>query len=156
MPTSAIFTKLNLKDQQEIFVLDAPASFEPEISKLTGITVRRKVTASSAVGFAVAFVTTPQELDAAAKLLAPAADGDAVIWLAYPKATSKKYRSSLTRESGSEIFAKAGFESVRMIAIDEDWTAKRLRRAEYIKTMTRDVAWAASKQGKAKAARSKR
>jgi hypothetical protein len=156
MPTSAVFTKLNLKDQKEIFVLDAPASFEPEIAKLIDVTIRRKVTPSSAVGFAVAFVTTQQELDAAAKLLAPAAEGDAVIWLAYPKATSKKYRSSITRESGSESFAKAGFESVRMIAIDEDWTAKRLRRADYIKTMRRDVAWAASTQGKEKAARSKR
>jgi len=86
----------------------------------------------------------------------PAADGDAVIWLAYPKSTSKKYTSTLTRESGADVFAKAGFESVRMIAIDEDWTAKRLRRAQYIKTMTRSEEWAVSKTGKEKASRARR
>jgi hypothetical protein len=153
MAPSAVFAKLNLKDQSEIFVLNAPASFEPEIRALDDVTVRRKVTPSSHVTFAIAFVTTQSELDAAAKVLAPAAHGDAVIWLAYPKATSKKYTSSLTRESNADAFARAGFESVRMVAIDEDWTAKRLRRADYIKTMTRSEEWAASKVGKAKAAR---
>jgi hypothetical protein len=156
MATSAVFAKLNLKDQDEIFVLNAPASFEPEIRKLDGVTVRRTIAASSKVGFAVAFVTTPQALEAAARVLAPAAEGDAVIWIAYPKATSKKYVSTLKRESGSDIFAQAGFESVRMIAIDEDWSAKRLRRADYIKSMTRSPEWAASKAGKAKAARNAR
>ena len=49
--------------------------------------------------------------------------------------------------------ADAGFEPVRMIAIDEDWTAKRLRKAEYIKTMNRPAEWAMSKQGKEKASK---
>ena len=155
MAPSAVFAKLNLKDQHEIFVLNAPPSFEPEIKTLGDVAVRRKVTPSSQVTFAIAFVTTQAELDAAATALARAAQGDAVIWLAYPKATSKTYTSTLTRESSSDVFAKAGFESVRMIAIDEDWTAKRLRRADYIKTMTRSQEWAVSKAGKAKTARNR-
>jgi hypothetical protein len=32
---------------------------------------------------------------------------------------------------------KAGFEPVRMVAIDEDWSALRFRRVEFIKTMNR-------------------
>ena len=32
---------------------------------------------------------------------------------------------------------KAGFEPVRMVAIDEDWSAVRFRRVEFIKTMNR-------------------
>jgi hypothetical protein len=32
---------------------------------------------------------------------------------------------------------EAGFEPVRMVAIDEDWSALRFRRAEFIKNMTR-------------------
>ncbi len=31
-----------------------------------------------------------------------------------------------------------GFEGVRQVAIDEDWSALRFRRVEYIKRMTRD------------------
>jgi len=37
------------------------------------------------------------------------------------------------------------------VAIDEDWSAVRFRRVEFIKTMTRDRAL--TKQGKAKIAR---
>jgi hypothetical protein len=37
-----------------------------------------------------------------------------------------------------------------MVAIDEDWSALRFRRAEYIKTMTRDEKRAMSTPGKAK------
>lgn len=38
-----------------------------------------------------------------------------------------------------------------MVAIDEDWSALRFRKAEFIKTMKRDAKWAMSKVGKAKA-----
>jgi hypothetical protein len=46
---------------------------------------------------------------------------------------------------------EAGFEPVRMIAIDEDWSAKRYRRVGFIKTMTRDLRVAMTKEGKKKA-----
>jgi hypothetical protein len=36
------FQKLNLKDQSTILVLDAPASFEPELAVLTGISIQRE------------------------------------------------------------------------------------------------------------------
>jgi hypothetical protein len=31
------------------------------------------------------------------------------------------------------VLAQAGFEGMAMVAIDEDWAAKRLRRREFIK-----------------------
>ena len=79
-----VWGKLNLKDQKEIVVVNAPPSFQPEIEALDGVTVKR----------------TP--------------------------------------------------EPVRLVAIDEDWSAKRFRRAEFIKTMTRPEEWRFSKAGKAK------
>ena len=39
--TCPIFQKLNPKDQQEILVLDAPASFQPEPMTLGGVPVIR-------------------------------------------------------------------------------------------------------------------
>jgi hypothetical protein len=47
----------------------------------------------------------------------------------------------------------AGFEIVSRVAIDEDWSAKRFRRVEFIKSMTRDRRWAVTSQGKKKSAR---
>jgi hypothetical protein len=68
------------------------------------------------------------------------------------KKTSKKYKSEINRDDGWQVLGQFGFEPVRMVAIDEDWTAIRFRQAEYIKVLTRDKSWAMSKTGKAKAA----
>lgn len=133
MPT---FAKLNLKDQTEIVVLNAPASFEPELKALKGVTVRRDMKGGD-IGFSLAFVTTQREVDALGPQVGKKAKGDAIVWFAYPKGSSKKYKSEINRDGGWAVMGKAGFEGVRMIAIDDDWTAVRFRRVEFIKTMNR-------------------
>jgi hypothetical protein len=45
---------------------------------------------------------------------------------------------------------KLGYESVRMVAIDEDWSALRFRKVEFVKIMTRDKSWVLTEQGKEK------
>ena len=133
MPT---FAKLNLKDQAEIDVLNAPASFEPELKSHKGVTVRRDAKGGD-IDFSLAFVTTQKEVDALGPQVAKKAKGDAVVWFAYPKGSSKKYTSQINRDNGWAVMGKAGFEPVRMVAIDEDWSAVRFRRVEFIKTMNR-------------------
>ena len=132
----ATFAKLNLKDQAEIVVLNAPASFEPELKSLKGVTVRRDAKGGD-IDFSLAFVTTQKEVDSLGPQVAKKAKGDAVVWFAYPKGSSKKYTSQINRDNGWAVLGKAGFEPVRMVAIDEDWSAVRFRRVEFIKTMTR-------------------
>ena len=132
----ATFAKLNLKDQTEIMVLNAPASFEPELKSLKGVTVRRDAKGGD-VGFAMAFAITQKEVDTLGPQMAKKTKGDAVVWFAYPKGSSKKYKSEINRDSGWAVMGKAGFEPVRMVAIDEDWSAVRFRRVEFIKTMNR-------------------
>ena len=56
-----------------------------------------------------------------------------MVWFAYPKGTSKKYKCDFNRDRGWDALKAAGFETVRAVAIDEDWTGLRFRRAEYIK-----------------------
>ena len=133
MPT---FAKLNLKDQDEIVVLNAPASFEPELKTLKGVTVRRDAKGGD-IDFSLAFVMTQKEVDTLGPQVAKKAKGDAVVWFAYPKGSSKKYKSEINRDERLGVMGKAGFEPVRMVAIDEDWSAVRFRRVEFIKTMNR-------------------
>jgi hypothetical protein len=126
-----LFKKLNLGKHEVVHVLNAPASFEGELAALSGVTVKRTV--SGATEFALAFVVTQAELDAASAKLAKAAKGDAILWVAYPKGTSKKYKCEFNRDSGWKALRREGFDSVRVVAIDEDWSALRFRRAEHIK-----------------------
>lgn len=127
-----IFAKLNLKGQAAILVANAPASFEPVLQALHEVTVLRDPAVPAGVGFALVFVTAQDELDALSALLAAKAEGDAVLWFAYPKKTSRRYRCEFHRDSGWEVIRAHGFDSVRQVAIDEDWSALRFRRVEYI------------------------
>ena len=144
-----LFKKLNLGAHAVIHVLGAPVSFEPELAALGGVTVKRSVSGRSS--FAMAFVVTQAERDAASAKLAKACQGDAVLWMAYPKGSSKKYRCEFNRDSGWAVLGAAGFEPVRMVAVDEDWSALRFRRVEHIKTLARHAAGAISEAGKRRA-----
>lgn len=130
---STVFHKLNLKDQRQILVLDAPASFEPELDDLDGVGVIRRLEEARAVEFALVFVTRRNELEWLSKALVAKAAGDAVLWFAYPKGTSKRYACDFNRNEGWDVLRGSGFDSVRQVAIDEDWSALRFRRIEYIK-----------------------
>ena len=130
----AVFEKLNLKGQPEILVVNAPPSFEAELAGLEGVTVVRDPKKTKAVQFALVFATKQVEVDVLSKTLAGKAEGDAVLWFAYPKGTSKKYKCEFNRDSGWKAIRSFGFDSVRQIAIDEDWSALRFRRVEHIKS----------------------
>jgi len=145
-----IFSKLNLKDQTEILVLNPPGSFEPELAALSGISILRNLNDARKITFALAFVMKQEQVDAISQAISGKAEGDAVVWFTYPKGTSKKYKCDFNRDSGWEVMGKAGFERVRQVAIDEDWSALRFRRVEFIKTMQRRESFALTKEGKAK------
>lgn len=130
-----LFKKLNLKSQTLIHVLEAPRSFEAELAALDGVKVARKV--AGVVNFSVAFAMTQARLDALSAALVKHAGEDAVLWFAYPKGTSKTYRCEFNRDSGWSVLGAAGYESVRMVAIDDDWSALRFRRTEKIKSLNR-------------------
>ena len=131
MPT--VFEKLNLKAQSEILVLGSPPSFEAELKRLNGVSVIRDPKKARVVRFALAFATKQVEVDALSKTLAGKAEGDAILWFAYPKGTSRNYTCEFSRDTGWTVMRDLGFDSVRQVAIDDDWTALRFRRVEHIK-----------------------
>lgn len=142
-----LFKKLNLGENQSVLVLDAPESFEAELGQLDGVTIKRKATTKPSSGFAIGFAITQSQLDRISTQLVKVADGDAVVWIAYPKGSSKKYKCEFNRDSGWKVLGEAGFEPVRQVAIDEDWSALRFRRTEHIKSLTRNPKMAISKAG---------
>lgn len=144
------FEKLNLKSQRQIVVLNAPESFEPELAALRNVAILRDLQELAEIEFSLAFVTKQREVDALAKTITKKSKGDAVVWFAYPKGTSKKYKSEINRDTGWNVLGKQGFECVRSVAIDEDWSAVRFRRVEFIKVMNRDKKFAMTAQGKAR------
>ena len=131
---SSIFEKLNLKQQREILVVNAPPSFESELRGLENVTVLRDPKKAKVLHFGLAFTTTQAEVDKLSQILADKAEGDALIWFAYPKGTSRRYKCEFNRDTGWSAMRSMGFDTVRQVAIDEDWSALRFRRVAFIKS----------------------
>ena len=130
---ASVFEKLNLKDRQEMVVLNAPASFEAELARLPVMTIHHSLASVAETELLLAFVTKQSEVDGLAAQVAKRAKGDAVVWFAYPKGTSKKVKCDCNRDSGWDALKAEGFDTVRAVSIDEDWTGLRFRRVEFIK-----------------------
>lgn len=143
-----IFAKLNYKAQSELAIINAPDEFFPMMDDMRSLaTIVTDVQQIEQGEFAIAFVKTQQEVDSVSALLAQKIKGDGLVWFAYPKGSSKKYTCDFNRDTGWSTLGALGFEPVRMVAIDENWSALRFRRIEYIKTMTRQTRLTVPKKG---------
>jgi hypothetical protein len=149
-----VFRKLNYKDQQVLHIINPPHSFKPALSEMEEWAgVKTTLTGAESVAFFLAFVTRQVEVDSLAAAVTPLLVPGALLWFAYPKGSSRKYSCDFNRDNGWNSLGKLGFEGVRMVAIDEDWSALRFKRAADIKSMTRSFAM--SDEGKNKVASAK-
>lgn len=147
---------MNHKNQSEIHLINPPEAFEPtkvEISKI--IEVREALEGGATVSFALAFFTQKSEIREVIEKLMGKVNKDSLVWLCYPKKSSKNYKSDITRDNGWEIMGAYSYEPVRQIAIDDDWSALRFRPISEIKEFTRDEKMVLSNEGKEKSKRSK-
>jgi len=145
-----LFKKLNFKLQQQLLVVNVPKEFEPHLSAMSGL-IKAKHEAKNIknpIDFLLIFAQKQEDLEQAKPLLSDNLAEDALFWIAYPKGTSKKYKSSINRDSGWQVLGALGYEPVRQVAIDEDWSALRFRKVKFIKTMKRNSAMLLSKEGK--------
>ena len=68
------------------------------------------------------------------------------LWVCYPKKTSKKFKSDLSRDILWPEFGEFDFEPVSQYAVDNDWSAMRFKPVDEIKRMIRQKA--VSEKGK--------
>jgi hypothetical protein len=133
-----LFKKLNFKNQATIVSLNHPKSFKQELQQMeANANIITAISKIKAIEFIVIFVTKQKEIDSTISKIAPLLQGDAILWICYPKGTSKNYTCDFNRDTGWAILGNYDLEPVRQVAIDEDWSALRFRKVDYIKTITR-------------------
>jgi len=96
----------------------------------------------------VVFVSTKEQVGLASDMLESNKANDPTIWFAYPKGTSKKYKSDINRDKGWSSLGDLGYEPVSQVAIDDDWSALRFRIVSNIKVMNRSKLGTISEEGK--------
>jgi hypothetical protein len=154
---TALFKKLQYKNEPTIVVLNAPASFNDElIAMKEKAIIITKLLPKINIDFFIAFATKQQEIDAFVDTISNKLHGDATIWFCYPKNSSKKYICDFNRDTGWASVAKINLEPVRQIAIDEDWSALRFRNVAFIKKITRREEYALTKAAKARTSQNKK
>lgn len=154
MTVEALLRKLNHKPGLPVTVLAPPPEVEPVLEAWSAETkVKRRLGKEEA--FVLAFVRMSAELARLAPKVVEALVDDAVLWLAYPKKSSKRYQSDLSRDDSWQPLGDAGMEPVRQVAIDADWSALRFRRAEHIAKLVRDPDRLLSAEARRRMSRSK-
>lgn len=142
-----IFKKLQVKDHTPLLVINAPDSFLPNMEEMEA-EIHQELQEEKYT-FMLGFAEQLGDLHRLIGLLAERLEGDGLFWLAYPKKSSKNYRSDINRDSEAwRELGKYGYEGVRQIAIDADWSALRFRHVDFIKTMKRNNNMAMSEKGK--------
>jgi hypothetical protein len=133
-----LFKKLNYKDGQSLVVIHPPVVFEQYLKTISfDYPVVTELTMDLPIEFIIVFTIKKEEAEELLKSIVPCLKDDAVFWLAYPKGSSKKYSCDFNRDTSWEICKPYQLLPVRQIAIDDDWSALRFRKKEYIKNTVR-------------------
>lgn len=135
-----IVKKMQFKDHgQPVLIVNAPKAYEEIMGSFQGeVHTEAK---DETCDFVQIFGTTNDELQSFARDASKVVAEDGLLWLCYPKKSSKVYKGSdCSRDVVAGLLANKGYEPVRQIAIDDDWSALRFRKVEQIKTLTRKFA----------------
>lgn len=138
---TTLFKKLNYKSQNPIHLINYPLEFEQEKMEMQNfVPFKSEIKEGEPVSFILVFVKSKIEINDYFATFHTLLIEDAVVWFAFPKGTSKKYKTAISRDKGWDLLTENNFETVRAIAIDEDWSALRFRNKKYIKLLTRKKA----------------
>jgi hypothetical protein len=119
-----LWQKLGLKPGLRVLIDNPPSDY----AALTGFDLAQVVAAkSSQADFAHAFVADRAALDAALDRLLPRIAEGGMLWISWPKKTSKRFRD-LTEDGIRDAVLPRGWVDVKVCAVDADWSGLKLAR----------------------------
>ncbi len=123
--TKPLGQKMLLKPGMEAVVLGAPGDAATLLGELpAGARVRTKL--GTGAPFVLAFVRNRAELTQLMAKLGPKLTPTTVLWVAYPKQSSK-VETDLNRDRGWESVEGLGLRGIAQVAVDATWAATRFR-----------------------------
>ncbi|MGZ9163668.1 MAG: hypothetical protein ACXW4U_00675 [Anaerolineales bacterium] len=122
MAESPLAKKMKLKSGLKAAVLNDPENYLQELSH------NNKISRSlnGKFDWIQIFVQNKAELDALASKAAKALKPESMLWISFPKGTSK-IQTDLTRDKGWESLQKLDLKWVNLVSVNETWSAFAMR-----------------------------
>ena len=134
-----IFRRLKFRSSGRSLVWNTPEEFRIRLNRLQEIvSVHESALENTQYAFFLLFVKGQEDIRQSLRFLSENLELDGILWFAYPKKSSKKYDSHLSREVGWDAIRQLGYEPIRQVAIDQDWSALRFREERYIRLLLRN------------------
>ncbi|MGQ9621737.1 MAG: hypothetical protein ACUVTX_12280 [Bacteroidales bacterium] len=131
---NTLLHKLSYKNQNRIAILNAEKGFIKKIQTgISDVLVDKEIDPRYPYEFMLIFVRFLREVEELAPKAVHNLVSDGTLWFAFPKKSTSKITSDLDREHGWEILLQRGFDKVKHVSIDKNWSAIRFRNVRYIK-----------------------
>jgi hypothetical protein len=132
MADTSLATKLQVKPGFKMLIMNAPEGYLKMLDKLPeGAQVT--TTAGGTFDFVQVFVYNKADIDKLAPKAIKAVKPGGMLWFSYPKKTGK-IKTDIHRDYGWDAVNNAGWEGVRLISVDDTWSAFRVRPTSEIKS----------------------
>jgi hypothetical protein len=129
-----LLEKLNYKGQKRIVLINAESNFKlPPLTALKDIQIDSEIDLRYPYDFMIIFVRKVTEMKEIVPVALHNLAVDGVLWFCYPKKSSKKYSSDIDRDHGWKALNDLEFFGIRLVTIDDNWSAMRFRNIKYIK-----------------------
>jgi predicted CoA-binding protein len=120
-----IAQKLFIKEHHRVLLINEPENYRALLGVLPAdVSLLTEVTAP--VDLIQVFVTSKKELETQLKDVTVHLKPNGLLWVTYPKKTAK-IQSDINRDSIREYASTLNLKAVAMVAIDDTWSALRLK-----------------------------
>ena len=131
----SLLQKLNYKGQKRIAVLRTGKEVFPQIADdLENVIVDNEIDQRFPYDFMIIFVNKISEVEYYAPIAPHNLVADGVLWFCFPKKSSKIHNPGIDRDHGWKALNDLDFFGIRLVALDDDWSAMRFRNRKYIKS----------------------
>ena len=122
MPESPLAKKMKLKPGARAAVIHAPENYLDQLKHDSEVLQKL----SGKFDWVQIFAKNKKELDSLAPKAAQALKPESILWLSFPKGSSK-IQADLTRDKGWEVLQGLDLKWITLISVNEDWSAFALR-----------------------------
>lgn len=143
-----LLKKLKRKEERKLFLLNLPEILKELKNEFLEVLPVSEALDEEKADFVLLFFHSQEEIIKMVPELMERIHKDTLLWVSYPKKSSKTIKSDITRDKGWEIFGEYSYEPVSQISISEDYSALRFRPLKEIKNFKRNEKMILSKEGK--------